>query len=115
VLITPTQDKLYYAVQLCFQHDEKVSNNNVEYEGLIAGVKAAVALGIRRLTISGDSQLLINFSNKAYKPKYERMEAYLEEVRKIEKQLLGLELQHVPRGTNKEADDIAKRASRRLP
>nr|XP_040245458.1 uncharacterized protein LOC120964683 [Aegilops tauschii subsp. strangulata] len=43
------------------------------------------------------------------------MEAYLVEVRKIEKQFLGLELQHVPRGTNKEVDDIAKRASRRLP
>nr|XP_020181308.1 uncharacterized protein LOC109766972 [Aegilops tauschii subsp. strangulata] len=42
------------------------------------------------------------------------MEAYLAEVRKIEKQFLGLELQHLPRGTNKEADDIAKRASRRL-
>ena len=26
-----------------------------------------------------------------------------------------MELQHVPRGTNQEADDIAKRASRRLP
>ncbi|XP_020172602.1 uncharacterized protein [Aegilops tauschii subsp. strangulata] len=43
------------------------------------------------------------------------MEAYLAEVRKMEKQFLGLELQHVPRGTNKEADDIAKRASRHLP
>ena len=31
------------------------------------------------------------------------------------KQFWGLELQHVPRGTNQEADDIAKRASRRLP
>ena len=30
VLISPTQDKLYYAVQLCFQHGEKVSNNNAE-------------------------------------------------------------------------------------
>ena len=45
----------------------------------------------------------------------EHMEAYLEEVRKIEKRFLGLELQHVSRGTNKEADDIAKRASRWLP
>ena len=27
VLISPTQDKLYYAMQLCFQHGEKVSNN----------------------------------------------------------------------------------------
>ena len=70
---------------------------------------------MKRLTIKGDSQLIVNFSNKAYKPKYEHMEAYLEEVRKIEKQFLGLELQHMPRGTNKEADDITKRASRRLP
>ena len=55
MLILPTQDKLYYAVQLCFQHGEKVSNNIVEYEGLIAGLKAAAALGFRRLTIKGDS------------------------------------------------------------
>ncbi|XP_073353941.1 uncharacterized protein [Aegilops tauschii subsp. strangulata] len=54
-----------------------------------------------KLYYTGDSQLLVNFSNKEYTPKDEHMEAYLEE--------------HVPRGTNKEADDIAKRASRRLP
>ena len=45
VLISPTQDKLYYAVQLCFQQGEKVSNNIAEYEGLVAGLKAAAALG----------------------------------------------------------------------
>lgn len=33
----------------------------------------------------------------------------------FEKQFLGLELQHVPRDTNKEADNVAKRVSRRLP
>ena len=33
----------------------------------------------------------------------------------MEKQFWGLELQHVPRGTNKEANDIAKRALRRQP
>ena len=59
----------------------------------------------------GDSQLLVNFSNKEYTPKDEHMEAYLEEVHKMEKLVLGLELQHVPRGTNKEVYDIAKRAS----
>ena len=55
VLISPTQDKLYYAVQLCFQDNEKVSNNIAEYEGLIAGLKAATALGVKRLTVRGDS------------------------------------------------------------
>ena len=44
------------------------------------------------LTIKGDSQLLVNFSNKVYEPKDEHMEAYLAEVQKIEKQFLGMEL-----------------------
>ena len=70
---------------------------------------------MRRLTIKGDSQLLVNFPNEVYEPNDKHMEAYLAEVRKMEKQFSGLELQHVPRGTNKEADDIAKRASKRQP
>ena len=78
-------------------------------------MKATAALGVKHLTIRGDSQLLVNFSNKVYEPKDEHMEAYLTEVRKMEKQFLGLELQHVPRGTNKETDDIARRASKRQP
>ena len=102
-------------MQLCFQHGEKVSNNIAEYEGLIVGLKAAASLGVRSLTIKGDSQLLVNFSNKVYEPKDVYMEAYLTEVRKMEKQFLGLKLQHVPRGTKKEADDIAGRASKRQP
>lgn len=85
MLISPTQDKLYYTMQLCFQHGEKVSNNIAEYECLIAGLKAAAALAGRHLTIRGNSQLPVNFSNKVYKPKDEHMEGYLEEVRKIEK------------------------------
>ncbi|KAI4991855.1 hypothetical protein ZWY2020_040241 [Hordeum vulgare] len=85
LLTSPMGDKLRYAMQLCFQRGEKVSNNIAEYEGLIVGLKAAAALGIQRLTVMGDSQLLVNFSNKEYTPKDEHMEAYLQEVRKIEK------------------------------
>ena len=60
-------------------------------------------------------ELLLSFRNKVYEAKAEQMEAYLGKLPKIDKELSGLELQHVPRGTNQEADDIAKRASRRLP
>jgi hypothetical protein len=56
----------------------------------------------------------VNFSNKSYTPKDEHMVAYLEEHRKMEKCFQGLELKHVPRGENVEADEIAKRASHRL-
>ena len=45
VLISPAKDKLYYTMQLYFQHGEKVSNNIAEYEGLVARLKAATALG----------------------------------------------------------------------
>ena len=55
-------------------------------------MKAAAALGVKRLTIKGDSQLLVNFSNKVYEPKDEHMEAYLAKVRRMEKQFWGLEL-----------------------
>jgi hypothetical protein len=56
----------------------------------------------------------VNFSNKSYTPKDEHMAAYLKEHRKMEKRFQGLELKHIPRGENVEADEIAKRASHRL-
>jgi hypothetical protein len=52
----------------------------------------------------------VNFSNKSYTSKDEHMAAYLEEHRKMEKHFQGLELKHIPRGENVEADEIAKRA-----
>jgi probable phosphoglycerate mutase len=85
VLTSPSGDKLFYVVQLCFKTEHKVSNNIAEYEGLLAGLRAANALGIKRLIVKGDSQLVVNFSNKSYTPKDEHMVAYLEEHRKMEK------------------------------
>jgi hypothetical protein len=73
VLTSPSGDKLFYTVQLCFKPEHKVSNNITEYEGLLAGLRAANALGIKRLIVKGDSQLVVNFSNKSYTPKDEHM------------------------------------------
>jgi ribonuclease HI/transposase InsO family protein len=114
VLTSPSRDKLFYAIQLCFRPEHKVSNNIAEYEGLLTGLRAANALGIKRLIIKGDSQLVVNFSSKSYTPKDEHMAAYLEEHRKMEKRFQGLELKHIPRGENVEVDELAKRASHRL-
>jgi ribonuclease HI len=113
VLTSPSGDKLFYAVQLCFKPEHKVSNNIAEYEGRPASLRAANALGIKRLIVKGDSQLVVNFLNKSYTPKDEHMAVYLEEHRKMEKRFQGLELKHIPRGENVEADEIAKCASHR--
>jgi ribonuclease HI len=111
ILTSPSRDKLFYTVQLYFKPELKVSNNITEYEGLLASLRAANALGIKRLIVKGDSQLVMNFSIKSYTPKDEHMAAYLEEHQKMEKCFQGLELKHIPRGENVEGDEIAKRAS----
>jgi ribonuclease HI len=96
VFTPPSGDKLFYTIQIYFRPEHKVSNNIAEYEGLLTGLRAANALGIKRLIVKGDSQLVVNFSNKSYTPKDEHMAAYLEELRKMEKRFQGLELKHIP-------------------
>jgi ribonuclease HI len=51
VLTSPSGDKLFYAIQLCSKPEHKGN----EYEGLLAGLRAANALGIKRLIVKGDS------------------------------------------------------------
>jgi hypothetical protein len=77
VLTSPTGDKLCYAIQQCFKLEHKVSNNIAEYEGVLVGLRAASSLGIKSLIVKGDSQLVVNFSNKSYTPKDEHMAGYL--------------------------------------
>ena len=94
-------------MQLCFGTRGKISNNIVEYEGLVCGLKAAIALRIKHIVVKGDSQLIVNFSNKTYEAKDRHMDAYLTEVHKLQKRFLGVGLEHIPRLDKKEADDIA--------
>lgn len=56
LLTSPTGDTLEYV----FKFDFPASNNEAEYEALIAGVKMAPEVGARRLEIFSDSQLVVN-------------------------------------------------------
>ena len=60
----------------------------------------------RRLIINaGISQLVIREVNKDYQSPF--MEAYVEEVRKLEEHFDGLQMEHVPRAENSIADDLS--------
>ena len=54
LLIAPTGEHLKYVVQMHFPR-EQATNNNAEYKGLLAGLRIAIDLGIRKLIIRGDS------------------------------------------------------------
>lgn len=56
VLITPYLSSIKHAIQLEFQ----ASNNEVEYEALIAGMLMAMKLRVTNLKIYSDSNLVIS-------------------------------------------------------
>jgi ribonuclease HI len=99
-----------YAVRLHFP----ASNNMAEYEALLCGLKIAIELGVKRLDVRGDSQLVIDQVMKNASCHYDKMEAYCKAVRALEDRFYCTELNHVPRRYNEEADELAKIASGRI-
>nr|AAP51765.2 retrotransposon protein, putative, Ty3-gypsy subclass [Oryza sativa Japonica Group] len=92
VLISPTGERLSYA--------------------LLHGLRIAISLGIRRLIVRGDSQLVVNQVMKEWSCLDDNMTAYRQEVRKLEDKFDGLELTHVLRHNNEAADRLANFGSK---
>jgi ribonuclease HI len=111
VLIDPSGDQVKYMVHFEF----KATNNMAQYEALIFGLSAALSLGIRQLLVKGDSQLIIKQVRGECSCNEPRLAAYLLHVRKLEKDITALELQHVPRAGNSVADELSVRASTWAP
>jgi ribonuclease HI len=55
LLLTLDGEQFKYMVHLEFN----ATNNMVEYEALIFGLSTALSLGVRKLLVKGDSQLII--------------------------------------------------------
>jgi ribonuclease HI len=90
-----------------------VSNNMAKYEALVNGLRITVELGVRRLDARGDSQLVIDQVMKNPHCRNPKMEAYCDEVRRLEDKFYGLELSHIARWYNETVDELAKIASGR--
>jgi len=96
-----------------FQILFKVSNNEAEYDALLHGLRLAVFLCIKRLLVYGDSLLVIQQVNKEWGINRDTMDAYVEEIRKLENKFSGLEIHHVDRDNNVGADVLSKLGSTR--
>ena len=64
---------LKYGVQLKFS----TTNNEAEYEGILAGLRLGKALRAKNLLIQNDSKLVIGQIRGEYEAKEERMQKYL--------------------------------------
>jgi ribonuclease HI len=109
LFISPLRKHLHYVLRLHFP----ASNNAVEYEALVNGLRIAVELGVRCLDARGDSHLVIDQVMKNSHCRDPKMEAYCDEVRRLEDKFYGLKLNHIARRYNKTADELTKIASGR--
>jgi ribonuclease HI len=110
LFVSPHGEHMRYAVRLHFP----ASNNMAEYEALLCGLKIAIEIGVKRLDVRGDSQLVIDQVMKNASCHDDKMEAYCKAARALEDKFYGIELNHVPRRYNEEADELAKIAFGRI-
>ncbi|GJX29011.1 reverse transcriptase domain-containing protein [Tanacetum coccineum] len=91
--------------------DFTASNNEAEYEALIAGLRIAAQMGVRNVHVSVDSKLVANQVLGAYVAKEENMIKYLEKVKSLVSGFANFSISQVPRSKNKKADALSKIAS----
>jgi ribonuclease HI len=109
LFVSPLEEHVHYIIRLHFP----ASNNVAEYEALVNGLRIAIELGVRHLDARGDSQFVIDQVMKNSHCRDQKMEAYSDEVWRLEDKFYGLELNHVARRYNETADELAKIASGR--
>ena len=77
VIQTSEGDKIECMIRLDFP----TTNNEGEYEALVAGLALAKAIGVENVVVHYDFQVVISQVNGGYECKNERMKRYLEEVK----------------------------------
>ncbi|GFY89059.1 hypothetical protein Acr_06g0009990 [Actinidia rufa] len=107
VIQTPLGEQMEYAIRIGF----KATNNEAEYEALLAGLRVVVELGPQSLKIFSDSQLVVNQVQGDYLAKDARMMAYLGEVKATSAKIKEFKIHQIPREDNKKADALVNLAS----
>ena len=103
MLDSPTGNRLKYVIQVLY--GENITNDAMEYKRLLAGLRAAIGLGIDKIIVKGDSQLV----NKEYA--CPQMAPYVEEVWKLQRRFNSFRAVYVPPNENTVADELSQLAS----
>lgn len=86
---------------------KNVTNNIAEYTGLILGLNQAAKVGIKQLTVNGDSQLAIKQMTGVYKVNSENLIELYKTAKQLEKSFDSISYNHVYRKDNKRADELS--------
>ena len=83
------------------------SNNELEYEAILAEIKLAATVSVDRLLIRSDSQLVMGQVNEEYESRDPRMAKYISLVKQHLDGFSAWKLEHVTRDCNEKADVLA--------
>jgi ribonuclease HI len=86
------------------------TNNVAEYMGLILGLKRAKAMGIKELEVFADSELLVRQLSGDYAVKAEHLKPLHDEAKGLLRAFTWIEVRHIPREENAQADLMSNRA-----
>lgn len=88
------------------------TNNRAEYIALIEGLKKVKSkeFGVRSLRIFTDSELLVKQLKREYKVRDSNLKILYHKVSALLSEFEEVDIKHIPRKDNKEADKLANRA-----
>ena len=104
-LVTPENDQV---IEQAIMFDFPTSNNQTEYEVLIAGLNLVSALGVQLVTAHSDSQLIVNQVRGEYEAINPLLARYCSLVRQKAENFSHFELIQVGREDNNRTDYLSK-------
>jgi len=87
-----------------------VTNNQAEYQALLAALRKARQLRAGAVTVRSDSQLLVRQFLGEYRVKDSKLKPLHAEARHLARSFQGFAIEHVRREANRAADRLANRA-----
>ncbi|XP_070004453.1 uncharacterized protein [Nicotiana sylvestris] len=106
VLKPPTSGMIRQSIKTA-----KLTNNEAEYEDMIAGLELAKGLGAEVIEAKCDSLLVVNQVNGNFEVREERMQRYLDKIQVTLHRFKEWTLVHIPQEQNSEADALANLGS----
>ncbi|MCE9568328.1 MAG: ribonuclease HI family protein [Planctomycetes bacterium] len=88
----------------------KATNNVAEYTALVQGLELAAELGVKKLSVFSDSELMVKQMNGEYKVKHPDMLPLYQEAKQLLVAFEKFTITHVRREQNKRADEIGNDA-----
>ena len=102
-------------IEQSLKFEFKASNNQAEYEALIAGLNLALEMGVKNLTVKTDSQLVSSQILGDYQARDGCLSKYLVKTKTLIESLDKVTVTYVPREENTRADLLSKLASTKKP